>query len=79
MRARTSASHPVGGTGTLAGHVYLDANANRVREPSEAGAAGIIVILDGILAIRTDQSGYYRFDDVADGRHRVTVTQLKQK
>lgn len=65
--------YPVGGTGALEGRVYLDGNANRQREPSEAGVAGVVVILDGIHAVRTDQSGYYRFDNVSDGSHRVTV------
>ena len=64
---------PVGGTGILAGHVYLDGNANRQREPMESGVAGIVIVLDGIQAVKTDQSGYYRFEGVADGRHRVTV------
>lgn len=64
---------PVGGTGVLAGHVYLDENGNGQREPSESGVAGIIVILDGIQSVRTDLSGYYRFDRVVDGQHRITV------
>lgn len=65
--------YPVGGTGVLEGHVYLDTNSNHDREPSEKGAPGIVVILDGIQAVRTDQSGYYRFDAVSDGPHRVTL------
>lgn len=64
---------PVGGTGSVEGRVYYDTNDSRKREPAEAGVAGIRVILDGIHAVRTDQSGYYRFDDVADGPHLVTV------
>ena len=64
---------PVGGTGNLEGRVYLDGNDNGKREPSEVGVAGIVVILDGFQAVRTDQSGYYRFDGVADGRHRITL------
>ena len=65
--------YPVGGTGVLEGHVFLDANSNHNREPSENGVPGIVVILDGIQAVRTDQSGYYRFDAVSDGPHRVTL------
>ena len=65
--------YPVGGTGVLEGRVYLDANSNHNREPSEKGVPGIVVILDGIQAVRTDQSGYYRFDAVSDGPHRVTL------
>jgi hypothetical protein len=66
-------AYPVGGTGALQGRVFLDANGNGRRDAAEAGAAGIMVILDGVFAVRTDQAGYYRFDDVADGQHRVTV------
>lgn len=64
---------PVGGTGVVAGRVYLDGNANGQREPSEAGVVGIVVILDGIQSVRTDEAGVYRFDRVADGRHRISV------
>ena len=32
-----------------------------------------MVIVDGILAMRTDQSGHYRFEGLADGPHRVTL------
>ena len=65
--------YPVGGTGNLEGRVFLDANDSRTREPAEAGVAGIVVILDGIQAVRTDAGGYYRFEGVADGPHVVTV------
>ncbi len=64
---------PVGGAGNLDGRVFLDTNDNGVREPSEAGVPGIVVILDGIQAVRTDQAGYYRFEGVIDGEHRITL------
>lgn len=64
---------PVGGTGVLAGNAYLDENGNGQREPAERGVAGIVVILDGIHSVRTDPTGAYRFDRVADGQHRITV------
>jgi SdrD B-like domain len=65
--------YPVGGTGNLESYVYLDGNDNGVREPNESGVGGIVVILDGIQAVRTDHSGRYRFDGVADGSHRITL------
>lgn len=65
--------YPYTGTGEIAGHVYLDGNADRRREPDEAGVPGIMVILDGIQAVRTDETGRYRFDSVAEGPHRITV------
>jgi hypothetical protein len=64
---------PFGGTGNLEGRVFLDANANGVRDPSEAGAAGIVVILDGVQAVRTNEAGFYRFEGIADGPHRIEV------
>jgi hypothetical protein len=65
--------YPVGGTGSLEGRVYLDANADHRPEPAEVGVRGIVVILDGVLATTTDSNGMYRFWDVADGTHRVTL------
>lgn len=64
---------PVGGVGNLEGRVFLDTNNNRIREPSEPGVPGIVVILDGIQAVRTDQAGYYRFEGIIDGAHRITL------
>lgn len=65
--------YPVGGSGNLEGLVYMDSNANGRRDADERGVSGIIIILDGMQAISTDQSGRYRFDKVADGPHRITV------
>jgi hypothetical protein len=65
--------YPVGGMGNIEGRVFLDANDNSIRDPDERGVPGIVVILDGIQAVRTDQAGYYRFEGVADGKHRITV------
>ncbi|MFN5901499.1 MAG: hypothetical protein ACK439_00840, partial [Novosphingobium sp.] len=39
----------------------------------EQGVPGILVILDASQAVRTDESGYFRFESIADGRHRITV------
>jgi hypothetical protein len=64
---------PVGGVGNLAGSVFFDANENGKRDPAEAGVPGIIVILDGREALRTDQAGFYQFTGVADGEHRITL------
>ena len=64
---------PVGGVGNLAGSVFFDANGNGKRDPAEAGVPGIIVILDGREALRTDQAGFYQFSGVADGEHRITL------
>lgn len=68
-----SRRYPVGGVGNIEGRIFLDKNANGARDPAEPGAPNIIVILDGIKAVRTDQTGYYRFESVPDGTHRVEV------
>jgi hypothetical protein len=68
-----SRQYPVGGAGNLAGWVYLDANDNGTRDPAEKGVPGIIVILDGREALRTDQAGFYQFNGVADGPHRISI------
>ena len=36
-------------------------------------AAGIVIVLDGLLTVRTDPDGRYRFDEVAQGPHRIEV------
>lgn len=64
---------PVGGLGNLEGRVFLDSNDNGAKEPTEKGVAGIVVILDGIQAVRTDEAGFYRFEGVIDGPHRITL------
>lgn len=65
--------YPVGGTGALRGRVFLDANGNGLCDAGERGVGDIIVILDGLHAVRTDASGIYRFESVVDGRHQITV------
>ena len=64
---------PVGGAGNLQGRVFLDANDNGRKEPSEEGVAGIVVVLDGIQAARTNEAGFYRFENVNDGSHIITL------
>lgn len=61
------------GSGDVAGTIFLDGNGNGRQEAGEMGAAGIGVVLDGVLAVRTDLSGRYRFDQVAPGPHRLEV------
>lgn len=66
-------TYPVGGVGNLEGWVFLDENGSGARDPTEVGVSDIIVILDGVQAVRTDGSGRYRFDGIADGPHRIAV------
>lgn len=61
------------GAGDIQGTVYLDANANGRQDPSEAGAADVVVVLDGRYVTRTDSRGHYGFGPVAAGRHTLQV------
>ena len=53
--------------------MFLDSNDNGVKEPTEKGVAGIVIILDAIQAVRTDEAGFYRFDGIIDGPHRIAL------
>jgi uncharacterized repeat protein (TIGR01451 family) len=66
-----------------AGYVYIDANANGVRDPGEAGIAGVQIILTGttvsgasVWASKlTDTSGFYQFDQLEAGVYAVRQVQ----
>ncbi len=69
--------------GSLAGFVYLDANANGVKDAGETGLGGVLVTLQGTDAANTDVSntattdaaGAYRFEGLALGTYTLTETQ----
>ncbi|MBW8368592.1 MAG: carboxypeptidase-like regulatory domain-containing protein [Arenimonas sp.] len=64
---------PGGAVGTVAGHLFLDENADGQRAASEQPAANVTVLLDGRYSVRTDSDGYYEFTRVSVGKHVVTV------
>jgi hypothetical protein len=64
---------PGGGSGEIAGTVYLDANYNGRMDAGEAGAANVTVVLDGRFSMQTDASGRFDFQAVATGHHVITV------
>lgn len=64
-----------GGAGRIEGSVFLDTNSNDARDGNEAGAANVVVLLDGRYSTRTDAAGNYQFADVASGAHALTVVQ----
>jgi SdrD B-like domain len=79
VRAGTS-SAPLGGrvgsgAGKIEGSVFLDTNGNGRRDGNEAGAANVVVVLDGRYSTRTDGIGNYQFSEVASGPHTLTVVQ----
>ena len=73
-----SARAPIGGrpgsgSGSLVGTVFLDEDRNGQRGASEAGVAGVSVVLDRRYVVRTDAQGHYEFPAVAAGEHLIEV------
>jgi hypothetical protein len=64
---------PGGGSGELAGIVYLDANDNGHCDAGEAGAPNVTVVLDGRYSVQTDANGRFDFPAVATGHHVISV------
>ena len=61
------------GSGSVGGVLFLDANDNGRLDAGEAGAANVIVLLDGRFTVRTDAEGRFEFPAVAAGNHVVSV------
>lgn len=61
------------GSGRLEGSVYLDDNADGIRNANERTAEGLTVILDGRFSVRTDETGRFVFPAVGAGTHRIAV------
>ena len=64
---------PSGGSGSVAGILFLDDNDNGRQDAGEGGAANVMVLLNGRFAVRTDLEGRYEFPAVAAGMHVLTV------
>jgi len=64
---------PGGGSGALAGIVYLDANDNGHCDAGELGAPNVTVLLDGRFSVQTDLRGRFDFPAVAIGHHVISV------
>ena len=58
------------------GFVYIDMNENEVRDPWEPGIHNATITLDGVIDYQTTStgSGYYKFDDVAEGQYTLSVS-----
>ncbi len=69
--------------GSIAGSVYIDANNNGVRDPGEAGIAGVTILLSGVQAnsgminrtVTTGADGSYQFNGLLAGTYSLTETQ----
>lgn len=71
------------GEGMLSGYVYLDTDANGLRDEGEFGVPGIVVSLsDGDTSdassartVLTDDRGFYSFDELEPGNYEVSERQ----
>jgi hypothetical protein len=73
--ARLGAGGPRAGSGDIEGLVFFDANNDGRQQPSERGAAGVLVFLDDRYTQSTDSDGRFRFLNVAVGLRRLKVAQ----
>ncbi len=65
-------------TVTIVGEVYLDANANRVRDPGEPGIPGAAIQVytaDGtrLLTVHSDREGYYVIGGLPHSNYTLVV------
>ena len=61
------------GTGRIVGYVFYDENNDGKRGPTEKGAAGITVYLDGRYPVTTDNEGRFQFDPTPTGDHTINA------
>ncbi|MGH8105843.1 MAG: hypothetical protein ACREO2_05975, partial [Arenimonas sp.] len=62
-----------GGAGNIVGEIYLDANADGLRNADEIPVADIVVLLDGRYPSRTDANGRFSFERVGAGTHTLVA------
>ena len=72
--ARVAGAAGRSGTGWIEGSVFFDENNDGVRQPTERGAPGVVVVLDGRGTQTTDKDGRYRFGIVGAGAHAIAVS-----
>lgn len=59
--------------GVLRGSLWIDSNADGIRQPWEAPLVGVSVSLDGVILTTTDSFGHYLFVNVAAGSHTLSA------
>jgi hypothetical protein len=69
----TNDSSANGGSGNIAGSLFLDENKDNKRGANELPAANITVVLDDRYIARTDEQGRFRFDRVSIGEHTLAI------
>jgi hypothetical protein len=67
----------VRGVGNIEGFIFADTNQNMILDAQDKGIAGIRVKLEDHSFISSDENGKYRFSNVAEGRHTVTIEHRK--
>ena len=61
------------GTGTVAGSVFVDWNANGQHDPDEEPAGGVTMLLDKTVRVTTGPDGRFEFSRVPVGTSRVGI------
>ena len=62
--------------GRVTGEVYLDENANGMRDASEQGVKDVVLALDGQQAV-SGETGLFRFIPVPPGAYELTILHLR--
>jgi len=62
-----------GGSGSVRGYLYIDANNDGKRQANEQGLAGITVFLNSVYPTVTDARGAYSFPNVGPGDHFLFI------
>lgn len=65
------------GIGAIEGYIFADTNQNMILDAQDKGIPGIRVSLEDQSFISSDENGKYRFSNVAEGRHIVTIEHRK--
>jgi len=62
------------GVGNIAGVIFFDENGDGTMQPTERGAPGLLVLLDGRIPSTTDREGKFAFTSVRTGTHTLTIS-----
>ena len=62
-----------GGSGSVRGFLYIDANGDGERQANEQGIAGVTVFLNSVYPVITDARGAYSFPNVGPGDHFLFI------
>ena len=62
-----------GGSGSVRGYLYIDANNDGERQANEQGLAGVTIFLNSVYPVVTDARGAYSFPNVGPGDHFLFI------